>query len=215
MANFSDQLRVSQDLSVHASRAIGVLRGRLLPDLERMPRGFILEITEEHGDKVTRLPGLLQNQARDQIFENPTLMGAMVDVLCYPRTIKKNLTIQAVQIAPAEGRFNPDQDFFYVTGTRMRIRTEGMVKLAIRPNRTKKAIKHSFEPFWIEAYGHLEGDLDAVYLTKMVRRGNRLFVVESKPRPDTGNKNARSPGSTSSKPRTRSAIGSSAEPIDR
>ena len=213
MTTFADQLRITHQQNPHASRAIGLLRGRLLPDLERMPRGFILEIKEENSETVTRLPGLLLNQARDQVFENPALMGQMVDLLVYPRTIKKDLIVQALQIAPATGRFNPDQDFFYVTGTRMRIRTEGMVKLAIRPNRTKKEIKHSFEPFWIEAYGFLEEDKDGAYLTKMVRRGNRLFVVESKPRPTTGNKN--DPQTTTVKRRASGAASDSAEPTGR
>jgi hypothetical protein len=211
---FSDQLRIKHDLNHHASRAIGILRGRFLPDLERMPRGFIVEIIEEQDKSVTRIPGVLLNQARDQFMKNPALMGQMVDLMVYPRTVKKALTIQAVQIAPATGRFNPDQDFFYVTGTRMQIRTEGMVKLAIRPNRSKKQMKHNFEPFWIEAYGHLNGEKEGAYLTKMVRRGNRLFVVESQPRP-TGKTNARTVRTASNLRRVDSAAKDAAKSPDR
>jgi hypothetical protein len=212
MPDFSNQIRVRRDLTPHASRAVGILRGRLLPDLERMPRGFILEITEESG-VVNRIPGVMLNQARDQITADPTLIGGMVDILCYPRTVKKDLTIQAVQITPATGRFNPDQDFFWITGTRMKTRAEGMVKLGIRPNRTKKQTSHHFEKFWLELYGHLQDDSEGVFLVKAVRRGNRLFVVESSPRP-TGNKTTN--GTASPKPRPRpSEARSSPQPVNR
>ena len=193
------------DVNPHASRAVGILRGRIVPDLARAPRGFNLVIQEED-ERTTSIPGVLLDGALDQIQGDPLLLTATVDVLCYPRTVKKDLTIQVLSIAKSKGRYHPDQDFFIIVGTRINTRKEGMIKLAIRPNRTKKKTSHKFERFWLELYGFLNDDDMGVHIVKAVRKGVRLFITESKSR-TTGNlgKNhggAAHLGPSSSKPKT-------------
>ena len=193
------KFRLITDVNPHASRAVGILRGRLVPDLERQPRGFTFVITEREGH-TTEIPGVMLDGALNRIQEDPRLMGCEVDLICFPRTVKKNLTIQAYDITKAKGRYNPDQDFFVIVGSRINSRREGVVKLAIRPNRTKKKVSHNFEKFWLELYGYLEGDLQCAYIVKAIRRGSRLFVTESKSRA-TGNMQKENGRTTNDQPR--------------
>ena len=205
----SHKFRLITDVNPHASRAVGILRGRLVPDMERQPRGFTLVITEQEGH-TTEIPGVMLDGALNRIQEDPRLLGSEIDLICFPRTVKKNLTIQAYDITRAKGRFNPDQDFFVIVGKRINSRRDGVVKLAIRPNRTKKKTSHNFERFWLELYGYLEGDLQGAYIVKVIRRGCRLFVTESKFR-STGNTLKANDRTTNDQPRKSSVSISDSE----
>lgn len=186
------------DINPHASRAVGILRGKIIPDPTRAPRGFHLSIEEEEGH-TTLIPGVLLDRALNEIQSDPMLIAKKVDVLCFPRTVKKDLTIQVLSITESKGRYHPEQDFFIIVGTRIQSRRDGVVKLAIRPNRTKKTTSHNFERFWLELYGYLKGDEMGAYIVKAVRKGCRLFVTESKSR-STGNQSINHGGATHNQP---------------
>lgn len=177
----TSRIRLNADVSPFAARAVGILRGRILPDPAKGARSFNLEITERDGRK-NLIPGVMLNSAQRDIIASPLLMVSEVDILCYPRTIGRDLSIQAVAIEKATGRFHPDADFFLISGINLGCRSEGEVKIGVRPNRTKKEQKHHFERFWIRLYGYLKGDLQAFYHLKAVRKGTRLFIVDSNPR---------------------------------
>jgi hypothetical protein len=175
------KLRLTTEVSPYASRAVGLLRGRIVPAPNEGPRNFNLFVKESDGNE-TIIPGIMFDQAQRMIIENPSLLMGEADVLCYPRTVGKELHIQAFELSPSNGKYHPDQDIFLISGMNLGSRYPGRVKIGIRPNRTKKQQKQQFERFWLHLHGFVEGNHRCFYHLRTLRKGSRLYIVESTPR---------------------------------
>jgi hypothetical protein len=156
------------------SRAVGVVAGRLRPDPVNGVQAVIL--TTEDG---TEIPGVIQKQAAKKIMDNPALMVETLECLAYPRTERRLLKLIIVDLEPTElSTWNKDRDIFLIQGMNIGSRLNNVVQLAIRPNRNST---NQFERFWICLNGHLTDDQRVVYKVKALRKGRKLFIVESAP----------------------------------
>lgn len=157
-----------------ASRAIGILEGKITLDLQNGCKSIVL--TTDDGAEI---PGVAQGRAAERIIEDPSLLFQRVRLLVYPRTersLLKFITVD-VELAP-EGEKSKQSDVFLIQGFNIGKRSNSRAQIAIRPN---KRSKHTFEKFWINLQGHLTEDLPCVYQVKAIRKGRKLFIIQSEP----------------------------------
>ena len=157
-----------------ASRAIGILEGKISLDLQNGDKAIIL--TTDDGAEV---PGVAQGRAAERIIEDPTLLFQRVRLLVYPRTERSLLKFITVdlELAP-EGEKSKQADLFLIQGFNIGKKGKSKSQIAIRPNRRSK---HVFEKFWLNLTGHLTEDLACVYQVKAIRKGRKLFIIQSDP----------------------------------
>ena len=156
-----------------ASRAVGILEGRIRLDPIRGEKAVVL-ITDDEAE----IPGMVHGQAANAIIENPMLLASRVRVLSYPRTRKNFLEILVVDVEEAGPRPSADKDFFLIQGLNLGSRSRGKAQIGIRPN---KRTRHHFERFWLTLHGHLKENMKCVYQLRALRKGRKLFIVESAP----------------------------------
>jgi hypothetical protein len=157
-----------------ASRAIGILEGQLRLDPAQGERSLIL-ITDDGAE----IPGVVHGKAAQRIIEDPTLLAVRVRALVYPRTERNKLKIIIVDIEAANLADRSSQvDLFLIQGFNLGTRNPAMSQIGIRAN---KRSKHQFERFWLSLYGHLKSERRCVYKIKALRRGRKLFIIESDP----------------------------------
>lgn len=159
----------------YAARAVGILEGHLRPVPAQGPLAVI--ITTADG---TEIPGVVHKRAKERIVEDPSLMGRKLRFLIYPRTHRNLLEAIVVDLEEIEDESQPsvEADTFLIQGINIGSRLKGQVQIGIRPNRKSP---HQFERFWLTLYGHLIQDQKCVYRVKAIRRGRRLYIVESDP----------------------------------
>ena len=156
-----------------AARAVGILEGRLSLTPSNGERSITLS-TPDGGE----IPGVVHGRAADSIIENPLLLAVPVRALVYPRTHKSRLEIIAVDIEEAGTEVSKENDFFLIQGMNIGSRLPDMAQISIRPNRRSK---HQFKKFWLSLYGHLVENQRCVYKLKALRKGRKLFILESEP----------------------------------
>lgn len=156
-----------------ASRAIGILEGHLRLDPINGEKSIVL-ITDDGAE----IPGIVHGKAADAIINDPTLLAVRVRMLAYPRTEKNRLKLIAVDLEEAGDSVSKQADFFLIQGFNLGSRSKGMSQIGIRPN---KRSKHQFERFWITLHGHLKDEIRCVYQLKALRKGRKLFIMESDP----------------------------------
>lgn len=156
-----------------ASRAVGILEGQIQLDPIRGEKAIVL-ITDDGAE----IPGAVHGQAANAIIENPVLLATRVRVLTYPRTRKNFLEILVVTVEAAGPQPSSDKDIFLIQGLNLGTRSRGKSQIGIRPN---KRTRHRFERFWLTLYGHLNENMRCVYQLKALRKGRKLFIVESVP----------------------------------
>ncbi len=155
------------------SRAVGVLEGTIVLNPSGGEKAFVL-VTDDGAE----IPGGVHGKAAEAIFSNPLLLTMKTRLLVYPRTTKNYLEILAVDIEPAGDVSSKQKDMFLIQGFNVGTRAPGKSQIGIRPN---KRSKHQFKKFWITLHGHLNGDLRCVYQLKALRKGRKLFILESNP----------------------------------
>ena len=166
-------LTIDENPPAFASRAVGILEGRIVLNPINGEKSIVFHTSD--GEEI---PGGVQDKAAKAILENPLLLTIPVRALVYPRTRRSRLEAIIVDIEEAGNDVSKQKDFFLVQGFNIGSRASGMSQLAVRPN---KRSKHQFEKFWLSMYGHLREDMKCVYRTKVLRRGRKLFIVESDP----------------------------------
>ena len=124
------------------------------------------------------IPGVVHERSAQAIVENPLLLAVPIRALVYPRTEKSRLKVIIVDLEEAGEDRSKQNDFFLIQGYNIGSRVPDMSQLAIRPN---KRSKHQFEKFWLSLYGHLTNNERCVYRVKALRKGRKLFIVESDP----------------------------------
>ena len=155
------------------SRAVGILEGKIVLNPSAGQKAFLL-VTDDGAE----IPGGVHGKAAEAIFENPLLLTMRTRLLVYPRTTKNLLEILAVDIEPAGEVVSKQNDMFLIQGFNVGTRNPGKSQIGIRPN---KRSKHQFKKFWITLHGHLTEDLRCVYQLKALRKGRKLFILESSP----------------------------------
>ena len=156
-----------------ASRAVGILEGHIKLDPTRGEKAIILVTPDE-----AEIPGNVHGQAAEAIIHNPLLLAVPVRVIAYPRTRKNFLEILVVNVEEAGKTPSHEKDFFLIQGWNLGSRVRGMSQIAIRPN---KKTRHHFEKFWLSLHGHLKENMKCVYQLRALRKGRKLFIVESAP----------------------------------
>lgn len=157
------------------ARAVGVLTGTLRPS----PDG-------SSGILITRdqieIPITIHERALAKLIADPTLFTEEVDCLVWPRTNAMELRAIVINLETA-AKNNPDRDHFLIQGISLRSRQFTRTsKIGIKPNTSDRKNTSRFERFWISLHGYLaEGLLNTVYQVKALRKGSRLFIVESCP----------------------------------
>ncbi len=156
-----------------ACRAIGILEGRIKLDLATGHKSIILVTADG-----TEIPGVAQGRAAERILENPSLLFERVRLLVYPRTEKRLLKFITVdlELAP-EGEKSSQADLFLIQGMNI-TQQPSRPQISIRPN---KKSKHTFERFWLNLFGHLNENLNCVYQVRTIRKGRKLFIIQSDP----------------------------------
>ena len=155
------------------SRAVGILEGMIVLKPVMGLKAFAL-VTDDGAE----IPGGVHGRAAEAIFENPLLLTVRTRLLVYPRTTKNILEILAVDIEPAGDEVSKQNDMFLIQGFNVGTRSPGKSQIGIRPN---KRSKHQFKKFWLTLHGHLNDELRCVYQLKALRKGRKLFIVESSP----------------------------------
>ena len=166
-------LTINDNPPAFCSRAIGILEGMIRLDPINGERSFVLTTSDG-----AEIPGIVHGKAAESILENPMLLAVKTRVLAYPRTEKNKLKLIAVDVEEAGDTTSRQSDFFLIQGFNLGTRTLGMSQIGIRPN---KRSKHQFEKFWITLHGHLKDEMRCVYQLKALRKGRKLFIVESDP----------------------------------
>jgi hypothetical protein len=167
-------LEINGNPPAFASRAVGILEGQLRLDPVQGERSILL-ITDDGAE----IPGVVHGRAAQRIIEDPSLLGIRVRALVYPRTERNKLKILIVDIEPASiGDRSSQVDLFLIQGFNLGTRNPAMSQIGIRPN---KRSKHQFERFWLSLYGHLKDEQRCVYKIRALRRGRKLFIIESDP----------------------------------
>lgn len=157
------------------AKAVGVLTGKLVPS----PNG-------RTGTIVTRdnihIPASLHDRAISLLRDDPTLFTAELDLLVWPRTCPYDVEVIVVTLAKSEVN-NPDRDHFLIQGISLRNRPNSKIsKIGIRNNTSDRNNTSNFSRFWLNLHGHLrEQMVNTVYQVKAVRKGQRLFIIESNP----------------------------------
>ena len=155
------------------ARAVGILEGHLLLNPAGGEKAF--KLIDDDG---TEIPGIVHERAAKAIVENPMLLAVRVRLLVYPRTSANVLELIAIDIEEAGDEVSKQKDFFLIQGYNVGTRSPGKSQIAIRPNRHAK---HQFKKFWLTLHGHLNDDLPCVYQLKALRKGRKLFILESSP----------------------------------
>lgn len=155
------------------SRAVGILEGTVVLNPKGGDKAFLLVM-----DDGTEIPGGVHGRAAEAIFENPLLLTMRTRLLVYPRTTKNLLEILAVDIEPAGDKVSKENDMFLVQGFNLGSRNPSRSQIGIRPNKNSK---HQFKSFWVTLHGHLKENLKCVYQLKALRKGRKLFILESHP----------------------------------
>ena len=155
------------------SRAVGILEGRLQLNPTEGEKSFVL-LTDDGAS----IPGGVHGRAAEAIISNPMLLATTVRILVYPRTTKNFLEVIAVDIEEVGSTSSKQKDMFLIQGFNLGTRSPGKSQIGIRPN---KRSKHQFEKFWLTLFGHLTQDMRCVYQLKALRKGRKLFILESDP----------------------------------
>lgn len=157
-----------------ASRAVGIVEGRLV--LTPVNGENTAEL---HTDDGTVIPCFVQTKARQTIIGDMTMLSSKVRCLAYPRTRRTLLELAIVDLElVTDGQVSPQNNVFLIQGMNIGSRRAGYSQIGIRPNQKSH---HKFERFWLTLKGHLTDNLNVVYQVKAVRRGRRLFIIESDP----------------------------------
>ncbi len=158
---------------VFCARAVGILEGQLVLNPAGGEKAFKL-VTDDGAE----VPGIVHGKAAKAIIENPLLLGVRVRLLAYPRTSSNILELIAVDIEAAGDEVSKQKDMFLIQGYNVGTRSPGKSQIGIRPNRNSK---HQFKKFWLTLHGHLNEDIRCVYQLKALRKGRKLFILESSP----------------------------------
>lgn len=165
-------LTINEKPPAFASRAVGLIEGRLALHPADGPNA--ITITTDDGAVI---PGSAQSRPIEMILADPSLLGERVRCLVYPRTEKTLLRVQIVSLELAAER-SPQSDLFLIQGWNLGSRRDNLAQVGIRPNRKSK---HQFERFWISLHGRLTDNLKCVYQVRAIRKGRRLFIIQSDP----------------------------------
>jgi hypothetical protein len=167
-------LTINERPPAFASRAVGIVEGRLA-----LTPANGENTAELHTDDGTAIPCFVQTKARQTIMADMTMLTSKVRCLAYPRTRRTLLELAIVDVElVAEGERSPQNDLFLIQGMNIGSRRPGYSQIGIRPNQKSH---HKFERFWLTLKGHLTDNLNVVYQVRAVRKGRRLFIVESDP----------------------------------
>ena len=166
-------LTINEKPPAFCSRAIGIMEGMIRLDPISGERSFIL-VTSDGAE----IPGIVHGKAAEAIINNPMLLAVRARILAYPRTEKNKLKLIAVDVEEAGDDVSRQSDFFLIQGFNLGSRSEGMSQIGIRPN---KRSKHQFAKFWLTLHGHLTDEMRCVYQLKALRKGRKLFILESDP----------------------------------
>lgn len=156
-----------------ASRAIGILEGHITLNPLEGERSFILTTADD-----AEIPGVVHGKAAEAIIADPSLLAKRTRMLVYPRTERNRLKLIAVDLEDAGDVKSSQSDRFLIQGFNIGSRVRGVSQIGIRPN---KRSKHQFEKFWLSLYGHLTDEKRCVYQLKAIRKGRKLFILESDP----------------------------------
>ena len=157
------------------ARAVGVLTGTIRPSADGRSGTLITR------DQI-EIPITIHDRAISTLMADPTLFTKELDCLVWPRT--SSMELRAIVIAiEAAAKNNPDRDQFVIQGISLRSRQLTRTsKIGIRPNTSDRSNTSRFERFWINLHGYLtDGILNTIYQIKAVRKGSRLFIIESAP----------------------------------
>lgn len=166
-------LTINEQPPAFASRAVGILEGRIVLDPINGEKAITL-VTPDGAE----IPGVVHEKAAQAIVENPLLLAVPIRALVYPRTVRNRLKVIVVDLEEAGEDRSKQNDFFLIQGFNIGSRVPEISQLGIRPN---KRSKHQFEKFWLSLYGHLTNNERCVYRVKALRKGRKLFIVESDP----------------------------------
>ena len=166
-------LTIDEKPPAFASRAVGIIEGRIVLDPINGEKSITI-VTPDGAE----IPGVVHEKAAQAIVGNPLLLAVPIRALVYPRTVKSRLKVIVIELEEAGDDRSRQNDFFLIQGYNIGSRVPEMSQLAIRPN---KRSKHQFEKFWLSLYGHLTNNQRCVYRAKVLRRGRKLFIVESDP----------------------------------
>jgi hypothetical protein len=165
------------------AKAVGVLTGQLIPK----PDGRTATILCVDSGTQVMIPATLHDRAIEQLMADPSLFGKKLDLLVWPRTCPHDLEVIVITLEAAVPN-NPDRDHFLIQGMALRMKPNSkMVKIGIRNNSSDRNNTSRFERFWLSLHGHLRGNhVNTIYQVKAVRKGSRLFIIDSSPHIKTG-----------------------------
>lgn len=163
------------------ARAVGVLTGRIRPE----PDGHSATIITRDDQQI---PAVIGDGARRSLLDDPSLFGEELDLLCWPKTRKKDLEVIVIALDRA-ATTNPDRDKFLIQGMNIGSKGHRVARIGIKPNTSDRKNTSNFDRFWLSLHGVLTDDTrNVVYRIIAKRIGQRLFILESEPqiRPKKG-----------------------------